>query len=177
MAKVSEIYSTEEGEEMDPEILAIKNLGLPPLEAYTEIVTQKTFDTRARNHKSLMASLCGLGKENGFLTGGRGRKRKYVLGNALLELLVQLAVVDYNPNKKIFYTKPIVITDFVNWLRNRYGIFIDQNNGAEDSPEKAKALENNYNALKTRLRQLGFYTDLSDAFNSQVIRPRYPVVS
>ena len=176
-AKLSEITSTDEGEEMDPEIQSIIELGMPPLETFVEIITQKTFDSRVSNHKKLMASLCGLGKENGFLTGGRGRKRKYVLGNALLELLVQLAVVDYNPNKKVFYTKPIVITDFVNWLRNRYGIFIDKNNGAEDSPEKAKALENNYNALKTKLRQLGFYTDLSDASNSQVIRPRYPVVS
>ena len=68
-----------------------------------------------------------------------------------------------------------VISDFVEWLKSRYGILIDCNNGAEDGPEGAKALENNYNALKSRLRQLGFYVDLSDASNSQVIRPRFPV--
>ena len=44
-----------------------------------------------------------------------------------------------------------------------------------DSPETAKALTNNFNALKDRLRQLGFYTDLSDASNSQVIKPRFKV--
>ena len=42
-------------------------------------------------------------------------------------------------------------------------------------PEVARALENNYTALKDRLRQLGFFTDLSDASISQVIRPRFPI--
>jgi hypothetical protein len=36
-------------------------------------------------------------------------------------------------------------------------------------------LEANYSALKDRLRQLGFFTDLSDASISQVIRPRFPI--
>lgn len=173
--KLGEVTSVDDTEEEDPEIRAIVDLGMSPLDTFVEIVTQKTFNTRSRNHKSLLASLCGLGRENGFLMGGRGRKRKYVLGNELLELLVQLAVVDYNPKKGAFITRPIVISDFVEWLKSRYGILIDCNNGAEDGPEGAKALENNYNALKSRLRQLGFYVDLSDASNSQVIRPRFPV--
>ena len=172
--KLGEATSVDDTEEEDPEIRSIVDLGMPPLETFVEIITQKTFNTRSRNHKSLLASLCGLGRENGFLMGGRGRKRKYVFGNELLELLVQLAVVSHN-QKKGFFTRPIVITDFVEWLKSRYGILIDRNNGAEDSPEGAKALENNYNTLKSRLRQLGFYVDLSDASNSQVIRPRFPV--
>jgi len=45
------------------------------------------------------------------------------------------------------------------------------------SPEVARALEANYSALKDRLRQLGFFTDLSDASISQVIRPRFPINS
>jgi hypothetical protein len=174
--KLGEVTSVDDTEEEDPEIRAIVDLGMSPLDTFVEIVTQKTFNTRSRNHKSLLASLCGLGRENGFLMGGRGRKRKYVFGNELLELLVQLAVVDYKPKKGVFITRPIVITDFVEWLKSRYGILIDRNNGAEDSPERSKALENNYTALKSRLRQLGFYVDLSDASNSQVIRPRFPDV-
>ena len=41
----------------------------------------------------------------------------------------------------------------------------------------ARALEVNYGALKDRLRQLGFFTDLSDASISQVIKPRFPITS
>ncbi len=61
------------------------------------------------------------------------------------------------------------------WIRTRYGILIDTTGQTIDSPEIARALERNYNALKDRLRQLGFFTDLSDASISQVIRPRFPI--
>jgi hypothetical protein len=175
--KLSDATLLEEGEEQDPEIRAILDLNLPPLETYVEILTQKTFKTRMRNHKALMASLCGLNRDDGFLQGGRGHKRKYVLGNQLLELLVQLAVVDARSRhgEVEFYTKPITITRFVEWLRNRYGIFVDTLKSPIDSPDVARALEANYSALKDRLRQLGFFTDLSDASISQVIRPRFPI--
>jgi hypothetical protein len=171
--KLSDVTTVEEGEEQDPEIKAILDLKLPPFEAYVDILTQKTFKTRMRNHRALMASLCGLNRDDGFLHGGRGQKRKYILGNQLLELLVQLAVVDARHGK--FYTKPITITDFVKWLRDRYGIYTDTTKDASDSPDVARALEANYSALKDRLRQLGFFTDLSDASISQVIRPRFPI--
>jgi len=110
---------------------------------------------------------------DGFLQGGRGKKRKYVLGNVLLEVLVQLAVV--SADFKGFKTQPITIVSFVEWLKNRYGIYINEWPNGSDSPETAKALTNNLNVLKDRLRQLGFYTDLSDASNSQVIKPRFKV--
>jgi hypothetical protein len=177
--KLGEVTATEEGAEQDPEIRAILDLKLPPLEAFVEILTQKTFKTRMRNHKSLMASLCGLNGDDGFLHGGRGKKRKYVMGNQLLELLVQLAVVDARTRhgNVEFYTKPITITQFVRWLRDRYGILVDTTKTPSDSPDVARALDANYSALKDRLRQLGFFTDLSDASISQVIRPRFPINS
>lgn len=177
--KLGEVCRLEDGEEQDPEIQTIIGLKLPPFDAYVEILTQKTFKTRMRNHKSLMASLCGLNSDDGFLHGGRGQKRKYVMGNQLLELLVQLAVVDvrFRHNQKEFYTKPITITTFVKWLSDRYGILIDKTCAPSDSSEIARALEDNYSALKDRLRQLGFFTDLSDASISQVIKPRFPINS
>lgn len=172
--KLGEVTHTEEGADMDPEIKIILDLDLDPLDAYVEILYQKTFKSRARNHKALMASLCGLNREDGFLHGGRGKHRKYVLGNQLLELLVQLAVVGVKRDRT-FITRPITIADFVTWLRQRYGILIDTTGEANDSPDVSRALEANYSALKDRLRQLGFFTDLSDASISQVIKPRFPI--
>lgn len=171
--KLTEITKVDAGADQDPEIQAVLDLKLGPLDTYAEILLQKTFKTRSRNHKSLMASLCGLNREDGFLHGGRGKKRKYVLGNQLLELLVQLAVVGYRRGQ--FVTEPITVADFVTWLRTRYGILIDSTGEKNDSPEIARALEVNYTFLKDRLRQLGFFTDLSDASVSQVIKPRYPI--
>lgn len=172
--KLGEVSSLDDDEEQDPEIKAILDLKLPPLETYVEILYQKTFKALSKRHKQLMGSLCGLNREDGFLHGGKGKKRKYVLGNHLLEVLVQLAVVDAKHGHK-FYTKPITITRFVSWLNKRYGIMIDTTKESDDSPDVARALETNYTALKDRLRQLGFFTDLSDASNSQVIRPRFTI--
>jgi hypothetical protein len=171
--KLAEVIEVEEGSEQDPEIKAILDLKLSPIDTYVEILYQKTFKSRSRNHKALMASLCGLNREDGFLYGGRGKRRKYVLGNQLLEILLQLAVV--GARKGQFVTEPISVAEFVKWLRQRYGILIDSTGEQSDSPDVARALEANYNALKERLRQLGFFTDLSDASISQVIKPRFPI--
>ncbi len=173
--RLAEVTKVEDEAEQDPEIRAILDLKLAPLDAYAEILLQKTFKTRSRNHKALMASLCGLNRDDGFLHGGRGKKRKYVLGNQLLELLVQLAVVGRKPGR--FVTEPITVSDFVRWIRTRYGILIDSTGEENDSPDIARALEVNYTALKDRLRQLGFFTDLSDASISQVIKPRFPITA
>jgi hypothetical protein len=71
------------------------------------------------------------------------------------------------------YTRPIQITEFVKWLKERYGILIRDFGDDHDSIEIAQALDANFDAMKNRLRQLGFFVDLSDASNSQVIRPRF----
>lgn len=154
----------------------ILKMNIPALDKYVEILCSdpSNWKLRTTNHKKLLTSLCSMNKDEGFLQGGRGKKRKYVLGNVLLEVLVQLAVVSADPSKG-FKTQPITIVSFVEWLKDRYGIYINEWPNGSDSPETAKALANNFNALKDRLRQLGFYTDLSDASNSQVIKPRFKV--
>jgi hypothetical protein len=157
-------------------IQEILKMDIPAIDKFIEILCNDpaNWKLRTRNHKSMMTSLCNMNKDDGFLQGGRGKKRKYVLGNVLLEVLVQLAVVSADPAKG-FKTQPITIVSFVEWLKDRYGIYINEWPNGSDSPETAKALSNNFNALKDRLRQLGFYTDLSDASNSQVIKPRFKV--
>ena len=172
--KLADIVNDEDLKD-DPDIQAILQLEIPPLDKFVEIICndKSNWKLRIRHHKSLMASLCNMNKDDGFLQGGRGKKRKYVLGNLLLEVLVQLAVV--GADAKGFKTQPITIVSFVEWLKNRYGIYINEWPEGSDSPEIAKALNNNYEALKIRLRQLGFYTDLSDATNSQVIKPRFKI--
>jgi hypothetical protein len=172
--KLSDIVNDEDLRD-DEDIQDILKLDISPLDKYVEILCndKANWKLRIRNHKSLMATLCNMNKEDGFLQGGRGKKRKYVLGNLLLEVLVQLAVV--GADKYGFKTQPITIISFVDWLKNRYGIYINEWPEGTDSPEIAKALNSNYEALKSRLRQLGFYTDLSDASNSQVIKPRFKI--
>lgn len=176
--KLSEITSDDDLKE-DPDVQQILKMDIPAIDKYVDIIVNEksNWKVRVRNHKSMLSTLCNMNRDDGFLQGGRGRQRKYVLGNQLLEVLVQLAVVDYKiyNGKLVPFTKPITIVSFVEWLKNRYGIYINEWPEGSESPETAKALNNNFNALKDRLRQLGFYTDLSDASNSQVIKPRFKV--
>jgi hypothetical protein len=67
-----------------------------------------------------------------------------------------------------------LIDDFTIWLRERYGLVILPNK-LDASIEDNKSFNQNLNNLKRRLREIGFYTDLSDAYNTQTIRPRYPI--
>jgi len=172
--KLGEITNDEDLQD-DPDVKAILEMNISALDKYVEILCndKSNWKNLVARHKKLLSGLCNLNREDGFLQGGRGRKRKYVLGNLLLEVLVQLAVVSADP--KGFKTQPITIVSFVEWLRDRYGIYINEVPGGSDSPEIAKALSKNFAALKERLRQLGFYTDLSDASNSQVIKPRFRI--
>ncbi len=158
-----------------PDVQAILQMNITAIDKYVEIHCndKSNWKNLVARHKKLMNGLCTINREDGFLQGGRGRQRKYVMGNLLLEVLVQLAVVSADP--KGFKTQPITIVSFVEWLKNRYGIYINEWITGSDSPETAKALNNNFLALKERLRQLGFYTDLSDASNSQVIKPRFKI--
>ena len=110
---------------------------------------------------------------------GKGRaRRKYFVGNELLEVLIQLAVLEQRAADNKWQTRPIPIRKFVDWLKGRYGILIDTlGDGVEETEVNNRALAANYDALKTRLRQLGFFTDLADASNSQTIEPRFRIVT
>lgn len=172
--KLADIINDEDLKD-DMDVQDILKMDIPSLDKYIEILCndKSNWKNLVTRHKKLMAGLCNMNRDDGFLQGGRGKKRKYVLGNLLLEVLVQLAVVSADP--KGFKTQPITIVSFVEWLKTRYGIYINELPEGSDSPDTAKALNNNFTALKERLRQLGFYTDLSDASNSQVIKPRFKV--
>ena len=58
---------------------------------------------------------------------GKGRvKRRFVIGNELLEVLIQLAVLRERRSDGRFETRPVQIRDFVDWLAGRYGLLIDR---------------------------------------------------
>ena len=113
----------------------------------------------------------------GFIADGRSRKhtRRAVLGSRLLETLVQLLVL--KPKEAGGFTsQSLSIDELVSKLRNRYGIVINGINEprfTDADLETHIAFKENVDAFKNKLRQIGFYTDLSDAYILQKIRPRY----
>jgi hypothetical protein len=117
--------------------------------------------------------------EYGFLADSRSRRhpRRAVLGSKLLETLVQLLVLE--PDAKYsggFRARSLSIEELMERLRSRYGIIV---NGLKEERfsgadvQAHAAFKENVDAFKNKLRQIGFYTDLSDAYILQKIRPRY----
>jgi hypothetical protein len=116
--------------------------------------------------------------ETEFIADGRSKKhpRRAVLGSRLVETLVQLLVLEIEDNK--FVSKPLSIDELIDKLRERYGIIInglDEARFANTDVQTHLAFKENVEAFKNKLRQIGFYTDLSDANILQKIRPRYKI--
>jgi hypothetical protein len=149
---------------------------LSKLETFVDILYHFQHTTLREQHRKLLAGLCGTDLDRGFMAGRGRTRRKYVIGNELLEVLIQLAVLGQRASDGKWQSRPITIQEFVDWLRGRYGLLIDTlGPGVPDDEQINRALATNLSALKTRLRQLGFFTDLSDASNSQVITPRFQI--
>jgi hypothetical protein len=127
-------------------------------------------------HVQLLDALSQKNTERGILAQGRSRKhpRRFVLGTRLLEALVQILVLRNDGTK--FYTTSLSIEELTHQLRERYGLII---NGNEDprfvnsDVFTQQAFKENLAAFKLKLRQIGFYTELSDAYILQKVRPRY----
>jgi len=111
-----------------------------------------------------------------LLRQGKGARneRRWHLGSRLLEMLVQVAVLEAAGRGADtgFRSRPILVEDFVKWLRARYGLVLAPQ-WPDATIQDYEAFNDNLRVLKDRLREIGFYTDLSDAYNAQVIRPRY----
>lgn len=161
-----------------------------PFDAYVQCILLERFEFHRRYFRQMFRSLLCSNRDTGMLVSGRSARSpfRFHLGNRLLETLVQIAVVqpygreaDGQPH---FRSEPMLISDLLFWLRRRYGIAI----GAAQvlnppglspvdlkSPANLKALRENEERFKDRLREIGFYTDLSDACNAQRVLPRYRI--
>jgi hypothetical protein len=168
-------------EQLSPEAQAILAAGLPPFDAFIEIVTH----ARQKHHISYLVQMVDkLFQKNspfGALVQGRStaNPRRWHLGGRLLEVFVQLAVLRFDEvnGRKQFYTEPVLIDDFLRWIEHRYGFVVapaTMPGGRQPvTLDEHRAFRENIRALKERLREIGFYDDLSDAYNAQTVRPRY----
>lgn len=143
---------------------------------YIELIVKARGAYQYRYHVQLIDNLAQKNTERGFMSQGRSKKhpRRFVLGTRLLETLVQILVLDVADDK--FTTKTLSIEELIENIRNRYGLII--NGLSEERFNEADlithlAFKENVESFKMKLRQIGFYNDLSDAYILQRIRPRY----
>ena len=104
------------------------------------------------------------------------------------EGIMQSVVEKANLSDKIFcdsagtigyHTGELRIDELLTFLRERYGLYIDRlpRGDGFQAPSIAdrRALRENLEAFTSRLREVGFYQDLSDAYVTQTVTPRYRI--
>lgn len=166
--------------ELDPELKAAAEMELPELETYIEMLVA----LRGRFHRQYIVecldSLLLKNRSGAALAQGRTKNapRRFVLDSRLLEVLLQIAVL--KPGGALgFHTGELRVDEVLVFLRERYGICIDQlplhDGFTATSIEDLRALRGNLRAFLGRLREVGFYRDLSDAYLTQTISPRFRI--
>lgn len=101
--------------------------------------------------------------------------RRGAIGSKLLETLVQLLVLRQKEDGS-YETRSLSIDELASAIRKRYGLIINgigEERFADADVEMNSAFRINMDSFKNKLRQIGFYTDMSDACILQKIRPRY----
>ncbi len=104
--------------------------------------------------------------------------RRFILDSRLLEVLLQLAVLKFRTGGG-YQTEEIRVDELLTFIRERYGIYIDQLPAGEGfgelSIQDRAALRENKGVFKSKLREIGFFQDLSDASITQRVTPRYRI--
>lgn len=175
------LESLSDGESgLDAEVEAITKMGLSDFETYIEILVALR---GAFHRKYIIESLDATMLKNkaGALlaqTRARNAPRRFALDSRLLEVLLQIAVLRPGGDKG-YFTGEMRIDDLLAFLRERYGLHIDQLPPGEGfgapTIDERKALRSNVQSFTGRLREIGFYRDLSDAYVTQTVVPRYTI--
>jgi hypothetical protein len=149
-------------------------LGLSSFRTYVAVLAYFSERRWLNYHRYLLDSLFNKNSADGALRqplGGR-RRRRIALGASLLETLTLIAVVERQGSGHT--TRPMRVDRLISHLENRYDLLISRPPQRHaDDPQVLAALAANVDRFKARLRETGLFTDLSDAFLAQTVKPRF----
>jgi hypothetical protein len=162
----------------DDEVLESRLAGMGavtrnPFDRYIELIFPEVFKRQGKHLREALDAFAGKNKPYGFMRAGSGRRRRFVMSSGLLELLVQLAMVDYDEDTGRIYQRNLTVTELLDWLDQRYGLLIDDTSAGDAGFEVERAARENLAHFKAKLHELGFFVGLSDASNVQYVRPRF----
>ncbi len=173
------IEKNERNGELSPDLKRMNEVVSDDFEACIEMFMAERGSFYLRYITECIDSLLLKNRESGLLHRSRTRdtqrQRRFTMGSRLLEVLLQIAVL--RPQGTTFITQEMRVDDLLAFLRNRYGLYIDclpvGDGFARPCITDLQALSRNKEAFKMRLREIGFFQDLSDAYVTQTITPRY----
>lgn len=168
--------------DLDPEIKAVTEMGLSEFETYIEMLVALRGQFHRQYITECIDSLLLKNRLGALIAQGRTKNapRRFVLDSRLLEVLLQIAVLRPGGNLG-YHTGELRIDELLVFLRERYGLYIDQLPRGDGfgvaSIADRQALRENAQSFVSRLREVGFYRDLSDAYVAQTITPRYQIAT
>lgn len=131
-------------------------------------------------HKDFIDRVTMKNSDSKLMADGRRSRRhprRGAMGSKLLEVLVHMLLLEPGSDGAL-HSRSCSIDELATMIRERYGLIInglDEPRFAQGDVETKAAFRANMEAFKDKLRQIGFYTDLSDACLMQKIRPRYNI--
>src|SRR5439155_16373858 len=165
-------------DELDPEVRRVTEMGLNDLDMFIEILMAIRGPYHRRYITEFLDSVFKRG-EAGIMHQSKGSARRFSMGSQLLEVLLQIAVLRSSGSG--FFTRELRIDELLTFLQERYGIYIDRLPPADGfntaSINDLAELRRNVESFKGRLREIGFFRDLSDAYVTQTITPRYAIAA
>ncbi|TXC95217.1 hypothetical protein [Streptomyces sp. ISID311] len=176
------VQRQDEDKELPPEIKQIIRLGLDPFDEYTEMLMHYRGRYYRGQFVKCIDSMLLKNRPGALLAqprgGGADAARRFVLDGKLLEVLLQVSLLREDADGSgDLATTPMRVDTFLTLLRDRYGLFIDrlpEGDGFTGAHlDDQAALRANSAAFLNRLREIGYYQDMSDAYLTQTIIPRY----
>jgi hypothetical protein len=150
-----------------------KRMGFSSFRTYHAILCHYTERRWVSYHRWLLDSFLAKNAADGLLRqpiGGR-RRRRAVLAPGLLETLVLVSAVRFEDG--VARTAVLRVDQLIERLRDRYGLLIAHAPDRDaDDPATLRVLADNTQRFKARLRETGLFTDQSDAYLAQTVRPR-----
>jgi hypothetical protein len=159
--------------ELETEYLA---LGLSPLRAYVALLAHYSERRWFKFHRDMFDSLFGKNSPEGMFRQPLGglRRRRLSMAPGMLETLTLISVVRDSPRG--YVTRPMMIDELMDRFDRRYGLLIGRPPASlGNDATLGLLLKSNVQRFKARLRETGLYTDLSDAYLAQTVKPRYVI--
>ena len=166
---------------LDPEIQAVVDMQLGQFDTYIECLVAVRGKYHCKYITECLDSMMLKNRPGAMITqpAVKNGRRRFMLDSRLLEVLLQIAVL--RPGGTLgYHTGEMRVDEVLTFLRTRYGIFIDRLPADGFGPASIAdrgALRQNAAAFTNRLREIGFYRDLSDAYVTQTVSPRYEIGS
>jgi len=175
----------DEEPELSAELKQITQLALPSFDEYVEMLMYYKGRYYQSYFVECLDSMLLKHRPGALLTQPRGGRsdysaRRFVLDARLLEVLLQVSLLREGDDASgDLRTSPMRVDEFLTLLRNRYGLYVDQlpdGDGFSGAHlDDQAALRANSAAFINRLREIGYYQDMSDAYLTQTITPRYAI--